>query len=555
MSKTIDAKKKNILSIFSDLWFLIPEYQRSYVWNNDNIEELLDDLWYAFEHKPKSEYFLGSLVLKKTEEESFDEFEVLDGQQRLTTFFIIMAVMRDLTENVDLKEACQERIYQKANRFKGIPERIRIVYKIRDNVETFIKEYILEEGGTKKTDHFFEEIDSKNISISNMAKAIITIISFFSKKEEAKVTAFGEFIGIYPIFIYVSTVSREDAFRMFTILNNRGIPLTSADILKSMNIGKISEINDQKKYAQIWESIEGELGEDFDRFLSFIRTIIVKEKARLNLLDEFEDNIYDKKLLTQGKDTVDYIKKTKQVYDHVIAFNGESKLSNEYKNLLTIMDVGLPSKDWIPPLLLFYRKFGDKQIYDFLKKLEFKFSSDWILQLTPTQRIDNMNIILKSIEKSSSPTDVLCDTNLFEVNITELKDKLSGEVYQRRFARYVLLKYEFLLGENTVHLSNYKTISVEHVLPQNPKHGSLWKIDFTHEEQEYWTNRLANLVLISRSKNSKLSNSDFNDKYEKYLKTRMDVFPSNKLFLTYTKWTPETLKLRQNEIINKLINL
>ena len=71
---------------------------------------------------------------------------------------------------------------------------------------------------------------------------------------------------IKGVFISVSTDNMEDAFRMFTILNNRGIPLTNADILKSTNIGKIEDEDSRQKYASQWEQIEGDLGDDFDRF-------------------------------------------------------------------------------------------------------------------------------------------------------------------------------------------------------------------------------------------------------------------------------------------------
>ena len=56
MNSEIKAEKKVIKSIFSDFWFVIPEYQRSYVWDTDNIQDLLDDLWYAYKNKPNDEY-------------------------------------------------------------------------------------------------------------------------------------------------------------------------------------------------------------------------------------------------------------------------------------------------------------------------------------------------------------------------------------------------------------------------------------------------------------------------------------------------------------------
>ena len=211
MSSEIKAAKKEIRSIFSDFWFIIPEYQRSYVWDTDNIQDLLDDLWFAYENKPENEYFLGSLVLKKTNKEDFNEYEVLDGQQRLTTFFLLMAVLRDISEDERLKGVCQNRIYQEANPYEGTPERLRIVYEIRDNVEGFIKEYILEKGGTLNP-KIEENIKSDNTSISHMANAINEMKSFFSDKETKQIEGFGVFLALKLIFIYVSTESREDAF-------------------------------------------------------------------------------------------------------------------------------------------------------------------------------------------------------------------------------------------------------------------------------------------------------------------------------------------------------
>ncbi len=548
----IKADKIEINSLFNDFWFLIPEYQRSYIWDSDNINDLLDDLWYAFKNKPDDEYFLGSLVLKKTSETEFNEYEVLDGQQRLTTFFLLMTVLRDITVDNQLKEACHDRIFQEANKYKKIPERVRLIYKIRDNVKIFIEEYILTKGNSTKNQDLEELSKDKNISISHMANAILTISRFFLDKETEQIENFGVFIAEKPIFIYVSTESMEDAFRMFTILNSRGVPLTNADILKSLNIGDVKE-SEQESYAQIWESIESDLGADFDRFLSFIRTSIVKEKARLNLLDEFNENIYKKNKLKKGKETIDLIQRYKTHYDKIITFQEDIQLENEYKNLLTIMQIGLPSTDWIPSLLLYFDKFKKENIFQFLEKLEYKFSSDWINQLTPTKRIDNLNAILKAIENYETSYELLADTEIFSVDKTELKRQLSGNVYGRRFARYILLKYEYLIGDNTVHLSDYKIISVEHILPQNPKLKSQWLSDFTNDEREVWTHKLANLVLISKKKNSTLSNLDFMEKKERYFKGRIDVFPSNKIFQTYNEWNSKILNKREEYMIEKLI--
>jgi uncharacterized protein with ParB-like and HNH nuclease domain len=549
---SIDAKKSNIATIFEKFWFIIPEYQRSYVWETDNINDLLDDLWYAFENRSDSEYFLGSLVLRDLNNGSYKEFEVLDGQQRLTTLFMLLAVIRDTSSNQDLLNTYSDMLFQKKNVFKGIPERVRILYKIRDSVESFISDSILKKGGTKNATFLKDKLNEDNTSIKNMANAIITMRKFFDVKEEIEVESFAQFLAMNVIFIYVSTDNREDAFRLFTILNNRGIPLTSADILKSINIGEIEY--ESKKYARAWEEIEGELGDEFDRFLSFVRTILVKEKARVNLLEEFEEKVYKKGLLLKGTETIKYIQNYKEVYDNLILLK-DSQLSNDFKNLITIMQIGLPSDDWVPSLMYYYKKFGKEDLTKFLKKLEYKFVGDWILQFTSTQRIENMNKILKQIELNSTSSDLLEKDELFMVDKQALREILDKNLYGRRFARYILLKYEYLESDNTVHLADYKTISVEHILPQTPSPTSKWVEDFDTEQRQFWTHKLANLVLISKRKNSSLSNLDFERKREKYLQKRIDVFTGSKIFiLTADKWTHEVLAARQEKMLDLLIN-
>lgn len=558
----IEANKVEFKKVFSEeFWFLIPEYQRSYVWQVDNISELVEDLIFAFENKPENDYFLGSLVLKKIEGSSYPEYQVLDGQQRLTTFFIMMAVLRDIIEDASTKDTIHRKIYQERNKLENIPARMRITYKIRDKVEDFINDFIVEREGTLKVEELRNYIDSDNVSLSNMANGILFLRDFFEEKqEEIDLEEFTGFIFNKAIFIYVSTDNTEDAFRMFTILNDRGIPLTSADILKSQNIGVLTTEKEIHKYAKIWEEIEGKHGENFDRFLQFVRTILVKEKARANLLEEFNEKIYNVKLpgkvkLEMGKDTFELIDKYNSIYEDIIELQ-DTSLSNEYKNLITVMKIGFRSEDWIPPLMYYCYKFGTDRIDEFLRKLEYKFTGNWVCGVTPTLRLDAMNNILKAIDNTDRDNidKLINNENLFEVDEDEFRKNIEGNIYKKQYARYLLLKLEYLMSDNTVHLSGYNYITVEHVLPQNPSDDSQWKKDFTDEEREYWTNKLANLVLISKRKNSALGNFDFEEKKKVYLSKRIDAFNGNKVFIEQNlEWIPKVLEKRQQELIDLLL--
>jgi len=543
----IEGSKIILSKLFDNFWFNIPEYQRPYVWEEEEVEELLDDLWYAYSNKSDSEYFLGSLVLHKRNKR---EYDVLDGQQRLTTLFLMFLVIRDLLKNQEIARSCATFIIQKEDRLRDIPTRVKLLYKIRKEAQDFIEKFLEEKSIIKKKKEIENYLEKKNVTLRNMAKSMLFILNYL--KEKTDLEGFTTFIFQKIVLMYVSTDDFEDAYLLFTILNNRGIPLQNSDILKSINIGAIENPSDQEKYGRIWENIENSFDEDeFNRFLSFIRTILVKEKARESLLKEFE-NIYRKKVLEKGKSTIQFLKKYRDIYYQLLV-HIDFDIDNNFKNLISIMKFALPSTDWIPPLLFYYEKFQKKKLVEFLQKLEYKFTADWIIGESPTTRISNMNEILKKIDISSEPNEVLSKDDLFSTDQDELRNILNADIYRKKFARYVLLKLEYLQGDNVAHISNYRYISVEHVLPQNPPKSSEWTQTFSQEEIDEWKNKIGNLILISKRKNSKLSNKDFKIKKTKYLSGRIDIFPSSKIFQKYEKWDLSILKKRQKKLIDKFL--
>ena len=107
---------------------------------------------------------------------------------------------------------------------------------------------------------------------------------------------------------------------------------------------------------------------------------------------------------------------------------------------------------------------------------------------------------------------------------------------------------------DTVHLSGFSNLSVEHVLPQNPSEESQWNRDFTEEERKTLTHKLGNLTLINMRKNSVLSNLDFKEKKKRYLEKRLEVFPGCKLFIEQQEeWTPEIIQKRHEEMVYVLM--
>ncbi|WP_448979693.1 DUF262 domain-containing protein [Neisseria sp.] len=545
----IKSDKWDIKEVFKQ-WYCIPNYQRPYVWEKDQIIDLLDDIHIACKNDKESDYFLGSLVLKETKNKDYIEYDVLDGQQRLTTLFLLTAVIRDLTDNEQRQNTCHESIFQKGNPDDNIPERLRLIFEIRHDVKEFIDEYIKQKNGT--TSIKIEELaqsKSADKSVFNMANAILYMRAYLQEQIRQNAIFLDEFFPFFRnkvILIYVASQNLDDAFRMFTVLNNRGIKLRNADILKAENLSSVKEKDKQQEYAQNWEKIENYFGNEFDGFLSHLQSILTKQKANLTLLKEFENNIFAKNKLTKGNDFFDFVHKYKKHYEELF----DSNENLELKNLLTLMNVGFESEIWIAPLLRYYNKFRKENLLEFTKKLNNKFVSDWISGFTPTIRIINMNNIIDMIDKLDS-CDELLNQDCFAINGQEILNFLQTDIYGKRPTRYILLLLNYLYHSHEQPFNTPKVISVEHILPQNPKSDSQWVQDFDNEQREKWTNKLGNLIILSRRKNSSLGNLDFIQKQQKYFKGNVELGRSANIMACKT-WKIDDVQNNHNETLAKL---
>jgi len=572
----IKSEKILVKEIFSNLWFRIPEYQRPYIWGRDEIDDLLDDLSFAHDEKPDQEYFLGSFVYQSKKAGSipgqeFDENDLLDGQQRMTTLLMLFACIRDLSGNPKVKASCQRSIFQEGDDIDGIPERTRIAFAIRQEVQDFVDGFIKAEDGTTRRAEL-EELSDKvgDPSVRNMARAVLKIRDDLAQlmanaNNPLDLDSFIRFIRNRLLLIYVATEDLDDAFRLFTILNNRGVPLRNSDILKSQNLGKLTNETEKAKYAKLWEEAEGELGDDFDRFLNHIRTILLKDKARLNLLDEFEHKIYNPRekdkstgkvkpsLLSKGKETFELVERYLKHYDQLLGGNNYDQTggSFEFDNLIKVMLTGLPSTDWLPPLMRYFDCFRYERLLKFLIQLDNQLSSDWIAQYTPTARIEQMNDIIRAIEAAETADDVFTADPGFSFDMEGFNRSAEAAVYGRRFTRYLLLKLDYLYADHSNRMS-LEYLSVEHVLPQNPKPDSQWCKDFTEEQRQQWTHRLGNLVLITTRKNTSQGNRDYADKKSRYFDKRVSTCPNSLRVLTNQQWTPVELEANHKSVLSKL---
>jgi uncharacterized protein with ParB-like and HNH nuclease domain len=152
-NNTLVTGKKYIKDIFSpEQFFNIPEYQRPYVWGEEQIVALLEDVSKAMDNDSNKEYFLGCMIWNTRIERTNKNIEytyqdILDGQQRFITLYLLHGVIRDISTEEKLKENVQKRLVQEADDYNNIPARNRIEFEIRDDKD-FLNNYIIQLDGT-----------------------------------------------------------------------------------------------------------------------------------------------------------------------------------------------------------------------------------------------------------------------------------------------------------------------------------------------------------------------------------------------------------------------
>ena len=574
MATEIKCEKKVIREIFN-MWYCIPDYQRAYVWDTDQVRDLLDDTISAYRENKEAQYFLGSMVLKINEKSennvSYTEYELLDGQQRITTVFLILACMRDmLTDYPQYQNSLAGFVYQAEDAILQQPERMRIIFNIRSDVRDFVNEHIKPLHGTCDSALLKDKMQAKdvNISIRNMANAMLVAHEFLEENKSDIIGYLSYFLN-KVLMIYVATEELQDAFQLFTVLNNRGVKLSSSDILKAENLKELSAA-DRTSWATRWEEMETYFGEDFDKFLSHIRTILVKKKQTTTLLKEFDEFVYSNQeydrtqkkyvprtpILRRGRDTFELLYSYYHTYQEVFDTD-HSVVTGDYEitNYLKLMETGFGADYWIAPVLDYYRKYRRRGFVAFLKALDRKLSADWITAATPTVRMENVNAILREIE-ASQDSAALLQSKTFTINKSDFERVINGDIYGRSFAKYLLLKLDLIYRGSSTPMIPQAIASIEHILPRNPSADSQWVKDFSAADREEWTNKLGNLVLISRRKNTAQGNRDYVEKKEKYFEKNIEMFPNSiRIYQNYPEWKLSDLKKNHSDVVTELLNV
>ncbi len=552
--KRIDYGKLPIIEIFND-WYTVPSYQRHYVWETDNVMDMLYDFKDGMEHHPNDEYFLGSYIYQGNEADK--NKDLLDGQQRITTLFLLFAYLRDYGNlEPKMQEILHGYVYQEENKLARKKDRVRLQYEIRGDVGDFIQQRIVNKGILADENNWqvitkIAKTRSENESINHICSTLSAFDNFFFENNGVNLIEFLAYILNNVVMLYVSASTLEDAFRLFSVMNDRGLKLGNADILKASNLEYISEKSEKAIVAKRWEDIQEELGENFDRFLSYVRTMILRTRAKQNLLDEFEKEIFQKKIISRGKVFFDLVFRAYGYYQKAIEPDAR-QTGYAYYNLVKVLRSTYPSTDWIPVVMFYYSKFNTSMLYEFTSKMIYKNLADITCGALAVTRVENLSKIIEAIKHSRTPMEVINNTKLYVFDHKKFMAIVNMDMFGRKFTKTLLMLMELKYLSNESEITS-GIFSVEHILPQNPRVGSEWTTYYTPEQRNAYTHKIGNLCILTRKKNVAFSNLDYKEKKARYFDGKIDALPRTlSIINSHSRWNPEDFEQNQKKALEDI---
>ncbi len=529
--------------------YIVPKFQRDYSWS----EEEWDDLWQDILEVCKSEkdgaHYMGYLVFQSEDNKNFD---VIDGQQRITTLSIlILAVLKNLqilqSKNINSDENKQRE------------EELRRAYIGYLNPATLISKSKLQLN--KQNDLFYqnylvplENIPTRGLNFSE--KLMKKGFEWFVEKIKKEISdnsgkKLAEFVGSFTdkLFFTVITVTDElNAFKVFETLNARGVKLSATDLLKNYLFSVICHKNlhqiEIKRIEKLWERIVKTLGsQSFPEFLRIYWNSRNKLVRKTDLFKTIKKNIKDKET------AFDLIRKLDENADFYAALgNSEDELwepeQKKYIERLKMFGVRQPYS-----LLMIANKKFDKDNFNQLLRAcaVISFRYNVICRLHTGEQEKSYNKTAFEIAKGNLNTakeaklilkSCYPDDNIFQQAFKNKELTVTGP-RNKKIVRYILFELEKNIS-NTAYDSESPKYSIEHILPQSP--GENWQ-DYDENNDYRFINRLGNYTLLTKKKNSELGDKSYSDKKKVYAESKFQI--TKKISENNDAWNPNRIETRQ----------
>ena len=524
--------------------FVIPDFQRSFVWTAENVDTLFTDFdedtnSYTDNLDTLPGYLLGNIVLISNESNP-TRFDVIDGQQRLTTLTLIFCALNKLF--MDIAEETRQNLGANADMWIGHTFSFKEYFRILDNNLQFVDYKILHTQDLDFKETYKSIIkqgalvsDEDNTSANNLEAVYESILQHLKSiydDEPQKLLYFLQYLTTKVKLIETTAPSIERAFQLFEILNNRGQSLEPLDLLKNHLLKNLTSApgitqNQIKDFSDSWSQFLKNLKDTgksraietstfIKHFLIGTEAINIKKK---DIFKHFKENKLVANDILQLSSDINSISK-------VYASINKDPLSNDFLSnddgMYTLFT--LFNTVQIHPLLMpFYNASRVDKVQ--LVDAAVRYVAAVIFSYTQTNAIESeLPEIIEKILHESDPARRL------EVAVTELelrtkpyvdlirallpvKDFGSKNKKQAPKAFQILKFIELYLNQKDSIKTN-KKIELEHIMPQAADNDDYSFAD--EDTRKEYLNHLGNLTLLDKSLNASVKNGNFADKLDHY---------------------------------------
>lgn len=548
----IENHQYSIQQAFKECFYVVPDYQREYVWTDKEVHQLLEDINEQIDAESTRQYFIGTVLVSPTDQN--DQYNVIDGQQRLTTFFLLLCALKQVFRGESERQTISGLIstsYTDSDGETRTSLKLEPRYEHAGEVMAKLVELDADPQAVRTG------IQAAGIasfgSLENLVNAYSTLYRYLKDNYDdiTKLKRYWGYLANNVVFIQIST-DVSSALKIFETINERGVGLNPMDLLKNLLFTQVK----QTQFTQLkdeWKKITKPLEKGKEKPLRFLRYFLMANYVIKNDRGDAvvrEDEIYDWFVAKDNAALCDYtnkpfefVRKVIRNVEHYLAFaNG---LGNDGKPNLAMDNLkrlagGAFSLHYV--LLLAAANFPKPLFDHFVSQLE-SFLFYYIFTKTPTKDLERSFSQwadeLRAIAETTDPVKQKVQLNAFvadrfEKNMAGKSQELADAL--KRFTLYSMQQYRtrYLLARLTQYVemafSGVKTpgslepftkLEIEHILPDNPtvELRTKWATENPNANYDDYKNRLGNLTLLEKPINIVAGNDFYAAKQEEYLKS------------------------------------
>lgn len=550
MTTTIEVNKQSVRQLLEtgkNKKFIIPEYQRPYAWSDEQIQVLFDDLVEYTINDSESTYFLGTIVAYENDDQ---EQEIIDGQQRITTLFLLLRAVYSKLEHSLEKEA----IYLRSQIEPAIWEQDDLTGEVSLD-KILITSKVMGDDGNQEFAKILVSGKADPKSNSNYSRNYIQLqhlIDDYATNEPLSFYRFVSNILNRAILLPIMADSQDTALTIFSTLNDRGLALSDADIFKAKIYNRLDPQR-KKDFIEKWQQLDEEaknanesIQKLFYYYMFYLRALENDRNTTTPGIRKFYSKNNFERLY--GNDIMEQLNLILNLW---IVINNRSSLQDESWSengeIQQVLDAltSYPNEFWKYPVVIYYMKYHSEPNFEneflaFLRRLLAVLAAQYIV--TPTVNAVKRGILNLNAEIINSPTPKFSFNTIDE---KLLKDKIKNA--HRNTVRMIL---KMIAYQHQIELLPKKW-EIEHIFPQKwqPNYFPLTPDDEVKEIVEH----IGNKIPFEKKLNIIASNNYFTKKQESYQKSNVKILLD--LSKEHDDWGLDEIRERDIRISDELVDL